>query len=259
MSRFANLETAAQGHDAVRVDPRMLRDEHHFIALAEDAFRSARFELAMRFYSRALETDPNCQAGWSGQVRSLLELGELDEARVWAAKALESFRDHRELLASRAVACARLGHSAKAFAFSDAAVQQPQPTAWVWISRGEIMLATGRGTDAFCFDKARELANGDWLPPLLVARAYLYYRNPGRGLQWAREAQAIKPDTAFSAHVIGACNDALGHHDAARAAYAQALDLDRDFPPTRAALDTHARMTWKDHAIAAWKHWRNRP
>ncbi len=115
------------------------------------------------------------------------------------------------------------------------------------------------GTDVFCFDKARELANGDWLPALLVARSYLYYRNPGRGLQWAREAQAIKPDVAFTAHVIGACNQVLGHQDAAGAGFTQALDLDRDFPLTRAALDARARMTWKDHAMAAWKHWRNRP
>ncbi len=263
MSRFNNLELAdakvAEPPTVARLDSGLARDQNDYLVQAEDALRGARFELAMRFFSRALEFNPNCHAGWNGQVRSLLELGELNEARVWSAKALELFPDRNDLLASRAMACMRLGDRDKALAFSDAAIQQKAPTSWVWISRGEIMLAMARGTDAFCFDKARELAAGDWLPTLLVARSYLYYRNPGRGLHWAREAQALKPDAAFAAHVIGDCNAALGHHDAASAAFGQALALDRDFPLTRAALDARTRMTWKDHVVAAWKHWRNRP
>ncbi len=122
----------------------------------------------------------------------------------------------------------------------------------MWTVRGEIMLAVARGTDAFCFDKARELAHGDWLTPLLVARAYFFYRNAGRGLQWAREAQSLKPDAAFPAYVVGECNRALGLIPPARAAYELACSLDPDFPLALPALRALSQRSWSQKVKDYW-------
>jgi tetratricopeptide (TPR) repeat protein len=263
MSRFSNLELSGGGKQRPEMSVRtgnsaVPRDEADYLAQAEEAQRGARFEMSMRYFSRALEFNPNCRPGWCGQVRALLELGELTEARMWSEKALELFADHNELLASRAVACARLGDPAKAMAFSDAAIQQKSPTPWVWISRGEIMLASSRGTEAFCFDKARELAASDWWTLLGVARSYLAYGVGGRALQWAREAQSLKPDAAFASHVVGACNQLLGLDDAARHAYRQALELDQGFPLSAPALRSLDAQTWHHRLFARLRAWRNR-
>src|SRR5207249_4777794 len=78
----------------------------------------------LRYWSRALEFDPNVQTGWVGQVRMLIELGELEEARLWADKGLDVHRDDAELLAANAIATARLGDAAKALGFCDLALKK---------------------------------------------------------------------------------------------------------------------------------------
>src|SRR5687768_17995131 len=127
MSRFGNLEFHSDNDDSkLRRQP--LKDEDHYLAKAQEAFEAGRFELALRMYARVIEFNAQLPDAWTGQVRMLIELGEFDEARVWADKALTLFPEHGELLAAKAVALARLGDHAGAISYSDSAVEDRKST-----------------------------------------------------------------------------------------------------------------------------------
>src|SRR5689334_2666224 len=108
MSRFGNLEFDS-GQSHAPKQEFWLKDESHHLATAQNAFENGRFEQALRSFAKVLEFDPKSCSAWTGQVRSLIELGEFEEARVWADKALASLPDEPELLAAKAVALARSG------------------------------------------------------------------------------------------------------------------------------------------------------
>src|SRR6266542_2665285 len=101
MSRFDNLEFNEQSGDRPEGS---LKDESSYLQDAHDAFRQGQFELALRAYAKVLEFNPDNAGAWSGQVRMLIELGEFEDAKVWADKALERFPQDPELLAAKAVA-----------------------------------------------------------------------------------------------------------------------------------------------------------
>ena len=91
MSRFGNLELGREhedhSHDSAR---QPLKGEAHFLAEAQGAFENGNFESALRLFAKVLEFNPQNPAAWTGQVRMLIELGEFQEARLWADKALGS-------------------------------------------------------------------------------------------------------------------------------------------------------------------------
>src|SRR4051794_14082720 len=121
MSRFKNLEFG-DGSEEQSSTPPTVKDGLYYLAEARTALESGRFEEALRAYAKVLEFDPDCASAWTGQVRMLIELGEVKEAKLWADKALELFPEEPELLAAKAVALARGGDTQAALTFSDAAV-----------------------------------------------------------------------------------------------------------------------------------------
>jgi tetratricopeptide (TPR) repeat protein len=218
---------------------REVHDEAYHVREAEREYQNARFEQALRLYSRALEANPNLDTAWVGQVRMLIEMGELKEATVWADRALELFKEHAELLSAKGVVAARLGDRKKALQFSDsAAAAKGAGTAYVWLARGEVLLATRRDNGAFCLEKAKGAGGrADWFTVLLAARIFYFHRHYARGMQNAREAMELQPTAPFAWVVLGNCQEALGLVKRARESYREALLLDRDFTPARAALD----------------------
>ncbi|MGZ8901812.1 MAG: tetratricopeptide repeat protein, partial [Limisphaerales bacterium] len=140
MSRFGNLEFESD-HDASTSRQHPLKDEEHFLAKAQEAFESGRFELALRMFARVIEFNAKLPSAWTGQVRMLIELGEFKEARVWADKALALFPEEGELLAAKGVALARLGDHAAAISYSDAAVESQMNTPYIWLARADVLLA----------------------------------------------------------------------------------------------------------------------
>src|SRR4030042_257504 len=125
MDRFSQLEfgdDAAPEGAKSRQEP--LRDADYYYREATKYWLAADYETALRNYSRVLEQNSTVFEGWSGQVLMLIELGEYREAGVWADKALELFPDHPELLALKALACARDARMDQAIAYSDNAVSK---------------------------------------------------------------------------------------------------------------------------------------
>ena len=139
------------------------------------AFENGEFEQALRLYSKVLEYNPQNTAAWTAQVRMLIELGEFREAKLWADKALERFPTCPELLAAKSVALARSGDLQAALAFSDASIEERGDTPYIWLARGDVMLARKEQRANYCFEKAMLLAPKDWFIALLAARIRFYY------------------------------------------------------------------------------------
>src|SRR5882757_10617886 len=97
----------------------------------------------------------------------LIELGEFREAKLWADKALERFPQWPELLAAKAVALGRSGDLDSALAFSDASIEERGDTPYVWLARGDVLLARAESRANYWFEKALLLAQNDWFTLLL--------------------------------------------------------------------------------------------
>lgn len=238
MGRFSNLEFDGKqvpGNGPLSTGQEV-RDDGHYLRLGDQDHRSARFERALRHYSRALEFNANLQAAWVGQVQMLIELGEFAEANLWADKALEIHRDHPELLSGKAVAWARLGDAKRAIQFTDAALAQRGMAPVVWMARGEALMAAGQANDDHCFERASMESHQDWFVQLRIARACYWHRCFSRAMAWATRALKREPGAPFAVHVLGDCQLALGLRGEAETSYRQALALDRDFDLSREAL-----------------------
>lgn len=253
MGRFSNLEwggpakKGAAGSAAQRRLEEELegpaggepRDEAFYLKRADEHYRGGRFEKALRYYSRALEFDPNSLAGWVGQVRMLLELGELDEARVWADKGLDVHRDAPDLLAAKAQVCARSGDPEKALAFCDGAMKGKGASSFVWLARGEALVAARRGDPDHCLSKAVTEAKGDWFLSALAARISLLHGQAPRALAYAERAVARDAKQALAWATLGEVRAALGIGAEAERAFEHALALD---PESAGASDGLERV-----------------
>src|ERR1700733_14090725 len=171
MSRFVNLEFGGQaGEQTPAETPGVVKDEAFYQREAQTAFEEADFEKALRLYAKVLEFNPQHAAAWTAQVRMLIELDRCDEANVWADQALERFPREADLLAAKAVVLARRGETQSALAFSDAAVGENGTSPYVWLSRGDVLLAARETLADYCIDKAQMFAPGDWVTAWQGAR-----------------------------------------------------------------------------------------
>lgn len=227
MSRFGNLEFGdeqqGQSHTG---QPWPVKGEAHFLGEAVTAFENGRFESSLRNYSKVLEFNPQSTAAWTGQVRALIELGEFQEAKLWADKALEKFPQEPELLAAKAVALGRIGDLQGALAFSDASIEERGDTPYIWLARGDVLLARRETRADYCFEKAIALSPKDWLVAWLAARIRFYYEQFALALKHAQQAVELNAGHFLLWLELGRCQHALGLVGSARASFAQADQLD---------------------------------
>lgn len=227
MSRFINLEfeDEHEGQSPIGATPQA-KDEAYYFGEARLAFEHGRFEPALRLYSRVLEFNPQNVAAWTGQVRALIELGEFREAKLWADKALERFLQDPELLAAKAVALGRLGDLSEAIAFSDASIEERGDTPYIWLARGDVLLARHEHRADYCFERALALAPRDWFVAWLAARIRFYYEQFTLALKLAQQAVELNAGHFLVWLELGRCQRALGLVTPARRSYDQARQLD---------------------------------
>jgi len=174
MSRFGNLELGGHEDQWQQEQKPLAKDEAYYWTQATTAFQNGDFEQALRMYSKVLEFNPQNVAAWTAQVRMLIELGEFREAKLWADKALERFPNAPELLAAKAVALGRSGDLQGAIAFSDASIEERGDTPYIWLARGDVLLARKEQRADYCFEKAMALAPKDWFVAWMAARIRYY-------------------------------------------------------------------------------------
>jgi len=247
MSRFNNLEFGA----TERGEPRRetVRDEAFFLAEGLDRYQRGRYDEALRAYSRVLEHNPANAHAWCAQVRMLVELDELREAKLWADKALERFPTDPELLAAKAVCLARIGETAAALAFSDASVEERGDSPQVWLARGEVLLARGDSGAPYCFERALALRPRDWTLAWLAARIHAFHRRFALALAHARRAVELAPERAVAWLEVGRCEFALGLGGRARESFAQAAQLDNRLPGLQEAQVLGERESLTDRLL----------
>lgn len=253
MSRFGNLEFDSED-ESLSSRQLPLKDEDRFLAEAQSAFESGRFEVALRMFARVIEFNAKLPVAWTGQVRMLIELGEFEEARVWADKALDIFPEDGELLASKAVALARLGDLAGALSYSDSAVESQANTPYIWLARADVLLARKEKRADYCFERALMLANNHWLYLWLAARIHAFYRQFSRAMKMVQDALALDPSHAVLWLQAGQSQLALGLATQARNSFEQARELDPDLPvqPLISQLD---ETTVLDKLAGRWRQW----
>jgi tetratricopeptide (TPR) repeat protein len=225
MSRFENLEFNREFEDLSNTESG-LKDESHYFAEATRALEDGRFEHGLRWYAKVLEFNPQNGAAWTGQVRMLIELEEFHEARVWADKALERFPNDPELLAAKAVALGRVGDLQAALAFSDASIEERGDTPYIWLARGDVLLARQEKRADYCFEKAQLLAPNDWFVRWLASRIHYYYKKFALALKLVQNALALDSARSVVWLQLGKCQHALGITNAAQTSYEQAAQLD---------------------------------
>jgi tetratricopeptide (TPR) repeat protein len=226
MSRFVNLELGGESEDQPQPSSQKLaKDEGFYLAEARTAFESGNFEQGLRYYSKVLEFNPKNVAAWTSQVRMLIELGEFREAKLWADKALERFPNEPDLLAAKAVALGRTGDLEGALAFSDASIEERGDTPYVWLARGDVMLARKEPRADYCFEKALLLAPRDWFTLWLAAKIRVYYKQFVLALKLLQPAVEWNTGHFLLWLELGQCQRALGLISAAENSFTQAQQL----------------------------------
>ena len=216
MSRFGNLELGGESENQWQQEQKPLaKDEAYYFGEARAAFENGDFEQALRFYSKVLEYNPQNAAAWTAQVRMLVELGEFREAKLWADKALERFPQFPELLAS---------------------IEERGDTPYVWLARGDVMLARKEHRADYCFEKALLLAPKDWFTAWLASRIRFYYSQFVLALKLLQQAVEWNTGHFLLWFELGQCQQALGLIGSAETSFTQARQLNPNCREADAAL-----------------------
>jgi tetratricopeptide (TPR) repeat protein len=238
MRRFSRLEFGDKDNEGAGKTPggEEMRDADYFHKQALRYWLAGDFELALRNYSRVLEQNSAFYPGWLGQVLMLIELGEYKEAAVWVDKALEMFPDHPELLAAKAVACARDSRMEKAIAYSDSSIAKDNVTSGVWLARAEVTLNRRSSIAQNCISKALSAAGGESAMVRLQAGRLLNRMGDYAGaLQHLQKVVDELPKSALTWYELGLSQAKLGRAEA-KVSFEQAIKLRPDWPPAAEAL-----------------------
>jgi tetratricopeptide (TPR) repeat protein len=202
-------------------------DARYYFTRDEQAYRYGHFELALRGYGKALSEQSDLWEAWFGQVLSLLELGELEEAKLWAGKALDRFPQSAELLSVRALASARLGEAEDAMAYSDRAIAKKDAGWRVWLLRGLVLLRLEpQQRHAGCFVKAQEDGGSkDGYAELRIGAGYLEEGQVTAAKDFLLRAIELDGENPLAWAKLGECSEKLYSYGRARNCYERALAL----------------------------------
>jgi hypothetical protein len=239
--RFESLELGGARTEVAQ--PAVVKDGAYYLTEAHELYAQGRYDLALRAYSKVLEHNAGELEAWTAQVRMLIELSELREARLWADKALQRFPDQPDLLAAKAVGLARMGDLNEALAYSDGAIEQRGNTPYVWLARGDVLLARGEARAAYCFDQAMTVGRRGWLHCWEASRVHLFHRSAALALRFALEASEQAPERAVVWLQVGRCHIALGNGARAREALGHAGQIDPECPGLDRARHDVGRLT----------------
>lgn len=238
MKRFTQLEFG-ENNENKDDGPQgeVIRDGIYFYREALRAWLMGDYELALRNYSRALEKNSTFYEAWVGQIMMLIELEEYPEALVWADKTLESFPEHPELLAAKAIACVRDSKMDKALAYSDNSLSKQNVTAYVWLARAEVLMARKSRMAEDCISNAISLA-GRNTPIIRLEAGRLFRRNGHYSSALKHLGISVKnfPKSAMVWYEYGCCQGKLGFSEA-QTAFEQSLELRPGWNIAEAALN----------------------
>lgn len=132
-----------------------LRDHVFYIERALRSMYAGDYEIALKYYSRALSQCLQLEEAWLGQCLALLDLGQFDEILVWAQRGQDHCPGSGPLFAVRAASLCRMGMREKAMGFLDSAFKNRNDHWLIWLCRAEVLTAEERTANSkYCLDKA---------------------------------------------------------------------------------------------------------
>jgi tetratricopeptide (TPR) repeat protein len=237
MGRFERLEFDAGIPRKERKEPTPIYDDDYYTAEGDRCFYRADYEGALLNYSRALRFNNDCERAWVGQVKALIELGELEEAVIWCDRGLQRFKNSPSLLACKGRAIARQGDFQRGMAYVDAALQEKgNDLPIVWLARADVLLARKSPMARFCLEKALELAPKSWQVSLEAAMICLQQSELLLALKYAQQAVELNRDHPFLWCVLGDAYRDSGQRQEAERCYRYALTLEHNFAPAKLRL-----------------------
>ncbi len=259
--RFARLELdhaqrRPQGRPAERGAAETTPAE--LLARAEQAELDSDFERALRLFTRCLELDRAVVEAWVGQVRMLVELGELREASLWADKALELLRNQGELLAAKAQVQLRLGDRPEALATCDRALKAQGSSAWRWLVRAEVLFAQGQRAAHTCLRRGLEQEQAGLADRVRAVRLLLHAGQAGLALEQIRRILKEHPTAGPFWYLLGRCQQELGWASDAQASYQRCLELHSQHNPARNALAELRNAPWTARVLGRVRRWLRR-
>jgi tetratricopeptide (TPR) repeat protein len=239
LGRFDHLEIADQNpeFDKSESNDSVMRDEDYYKAQADEAFACEDYERALAYYSRALQYNSSLEECWLGQLRCLIDLGELREALIWAKRALEKFPKSSQLLAATAIAEIRTGQPEIALGYSDGSLNEAGVTAYCWIARGEVLLYQTPVNSKACFNKAIELAPKEWSLRAAIGHAYRIRKMMPEAINYFQQAVRINPEQFMCWYWIGQCSVALKNYEQAVVAFRHTLAIRPNFVQAQDAIN----------------------
>jgi len=228
MGRFENLEISIKPKKK-DIKYEWGYDEVYYIKLAKDAQINGDFEAALRYYSRALSYKKDIEEAWVGQVICLIDLGEFDEAVVWADRGIEVIGNSPELLAVKAMALGRNGEIERALGYSEQAIKKKGDSPILWLSRGDIIIAEDFRNAEFCFRKAIECDKNDALIHLRISISLLSVQEFPSAIVHLKKAMILNPKSPFIPFLIGKAYNAIGIIKNAKNYYERSLKIRPDF------------------------------
>jgi tetratricopeptide (TPR) repeat protein len=256
MSRFSNLELRSEGDAEHRGEFReriVTKDAAWYLTAAQTAWEEGDFELALRHFGKVIESNPALPEGWSGQVKMLIELGQLGEAKLWADKALERFPNEPDLLAAKGVALARNGDLDGAMAYSDSSFSERGESAYLWLARGDVLLSRKEPRADYCFQKMSSLEPRNWFWRWMAARVHYFHRQFALGLKMAQEALNLDASHGMAWLELAACQQELGLGGASRESLEQARQLSPRDPQIERALAGWQKSGWWEKLRGWWR------
>jgi len=246
MSRFSHLEfEETPSRPAAGPTPERWpdQDDRSCVASGDGLFRTGAYEPALLAYSRALRYNRDNAAAWVGQVRCLLCLGEYPEAVTWSSRALERFPEAADLLACKGLSLLYAGQIAEGVEFLDGAVEMRSPSAWVWLARGEGLLAARQNEDNAhrCFYKAQELSPRDPHLLLSIGIAYNRFRYYARARTPLQQSVHTEPNNPLALCQTGLMYEGLGERESAIGMFERALAAAPDYAEAHNALERARR------------------
>jgi len=226
---------------------RDLKEEVHRLRPAEELMISGarlycegEFDLAAQEFHRARRHEPSLFDAWAEEVDARLRDGDVPRAAEVATEAISTYGRVPIFYAAKALVLAHKGYMEAAYEHSDISVKHQGASMFTWLSRGEVVLATGapgslHSAEA-CFEKARLRDPSRWRASFRAALSLLQWSHTPRALQLLAQVSQLIPANPFVWKLMGDCHLQLGHGYEARQCYRTALARRPGYPPADEAL-----------------------
>jgi tetratricopeptide (TPR) repeat protein len=139
----------------------------------------------------------------------------------------------------------------EALALSDASIEERGDTPYLWLARGDVLLARKEQRADYCFEKALMLAPGDWFIAWLAARIRSYYQQAAHALKLLQRALELNAGHFLLWLEMGRCQHALGLIGPAQVSLSRARELNPRCGEIGAAMAQLAKTGWLSR-LAGW-------